>query len=530
VGKFLIAVGGSGQEIALASLRLCHLAGTALKLPEVYVFDSDKEGTAEDKKTPTRYGLLTDMAAKVVEYRLTDSAGDAAVSPVSLQQVYRPADWVETLGSLFFPGNAPDTETQMMLDLLLTDSQQTTHITDGFHGRPVVGAAAFGDYLVQRTGRLDLLEGEVRGGKIVRPGLSVIRSNQDESHFIALAGGTGGGTGTSVLPVLAQEVQKSIVAERGEEGRGPGSEIQTSLILQAPWFKLSGQRTQGEHDLDLREMQSNAACLVKFYYMGLEKFADRMVLLGLPEPVERESQGPNRQFETCHYLNLISGFLALQMMANSQELRDATAGKIYGFALSRPEQSGQIGKVNLDEELGNHLKLTLDQASGMPVDMPLKRIIGATQLLVAFSAELGAQLRFPSEPALTAPIRALVEMLGQDALGEFRKQLGVREMFDREILGWFFECFKQGETDFDLPRWLPAFGKSEGNNFGREQNALRNLWRHDIEVSPPHRFVSSLIDKAMLLETIKSGSIEARVRTFHRRARDYLIAKLSKKV
>src|SRR5437870_1563167 len=44
MSKILIAVGGTGQEIALACLRLCHMAGS--EPPTVLVVDSD-QGTSQ---------------------------------------------------------------------------------------------------------------------------------------------------------------------------------------------------------------------------------------------------------------------------------------------------------------------------------------------------------------------------------------------------------------------------------------------------------------------------------------------------
>ena len=40
MSKILIAVGGAGQEIALACLRLCHMSG--IEMPTVLVVDSDQ--------------------------------------------------------------------------------------------------------------------------------------------------------------------------------------------------------------------------------------------------------------------------------------------------------------------------------------------------------------------------------------------------------------------------------------------------------------------------------------------------------
>lgn len=49
MSKVLAAVGGTGQEIALACLRLCHMAG--LEIPRVFVFDSDSDDHRPEQRT-----------------------------------------------------------------------------------------------------------------------------------------------------------------------------------------------------------------------------------------------------------------------------------------------------------------------------------------------------------------------------------------------------------------------------------------------------------------------------------------------
>ena len=39
----LVGVGGTGQEIALATLRLCHMAN--IMPPKVYILDGDQDDT-----------------------------------------------------------------------------------------------------------------------------------------------------------------------------------------------------------------------------------------------------------------------------------------------------------------------------------------------------------------------------------------------------------------------------------------------------------------------------------------------------
>src|SRR6266478_7249359 len=68
MGKFLIAVGGTGQEIALACLRLCYMAGDGAAAPLISIFDADHFTETEAKKD-TRAAELNKVLTHIAEYR-----------------------------------------------------------------------------------------------------------------------------------------------------------------------------------------------------------------------------------------------------------------------------------------------------------------------------------------------------------------------------------------------------------------------------------------------------------------------------
>jgi hypothetical protein len=121
--KYLIAVGGGGQEMALACLRLCHMAGDQVDLPMIYVFDSDT-GRVDDK-VKTRFWELSNLAELTIEYRKPHP------SILNLQEVYSQDQRVSTVGSLFRPHNAPQKGVDTVLDLCLpSDSRARPSRTD----------------------------------------------------------------------------------------------------------------------------------------------------------------------------------------------------------------------------------------------------------------------------------------------------------------------------------------------------------------------------------------------------------------
>jgi len=165
--------------------------------------------------------------------------------------------------------------------------------------------------------------------------------------------------------------------------------IELSLLLQIPWFALratddpsAGQSEQGSNDqetkhddIDNDEMRTNSASLVRFYANELQGLADRMALLGLEEPIDRLSQGPNRQMETHHYLNVISGWLTAELLCQSPYLAPLapTAGVgLPMFGITLTDGKPATGKLLLSEVLKG-LNLTTD-ANGQG-SIPLKRAV-----------------------------------------------------------------------------------------------------------------------------------------------------------
>src|SRR5271163_2486000 len=123
MAKFLIAVGGTGQEIALSCLRLCHMAGDGVELPWVYVLDSDiGEGDTEPQKT--RFKVLAEIERYTSEYREQPSQlrnpaifrkTDAADNPAAINYV----------DDLFKEETLSD-EVISAFDLFLTKNQRET--------------------------------------------------------------------------------------------------------------------------------------------------------------------------------------------------------------------------------------------------------------------------------------------------------------------------------------------------------------------------------------------------------------------
>lgn len=474
MSKVLVAVGGTGQEVALGCLRLCHMAG--IEVPQVFVFDSDTfDPIAAPSQVPTRSQALRELGESIAKYR--------GSNPVEFMQTVDHEGPTDTIVSLFSPANQTPRAVADLFTLLLTPRQRATRVIDGFHGQPTVGAIAFADYVC--SGGLEaFISGRKQNGKIVAEGLDQLMQRPDAKHFIVIVGGTAGGTGPGVIPVLARKIAE------WREGLNPKREIGVSIVVQLPWFQLT--RGNPQEDLDVAGMQRNSACLVRLYANELEQFADRVVFLGLPRMVRRASAGPNHQPETRHYVNILSGWLTAELLSPSQPMLDMSRPALYGLALDD------------GRDMTTELTLTLDRASAVPgpSSIPLRRAVDAIRLLVAFGEALRRQLNYPRELALPRETWRLIRRVGEGSLPMFTQELVSFVRTETDILRWFrasCDALAEGEIGRDA--------QDEQKLFKIPEDAVATDLPSVAKIRPgfkglAHEFVADLIYRANLLDTV----------------------------
>jgi hypothetical protein len=404
MSKILIAVGGAGQEIALACLRLCHMSG--IEVPTVFVVDSD-QGTGK-AGLRTRSDDLEYCARSLRQTRDHDYVIFLRPFAENIR-----ARQLGTLQSLFSPRGVTPPRAKDILSLLFTQNQQETNIIDGFHGNPTVGAVAVEDFMIQGEFKEHLLN---RIDTLTEPNVQ---------HFIVLAGSTTGGTGPGVIPVLSQK----ILAWR--ESLRPARRIEVSGIVQLQWFRL----LRDEHvpwsqipDVDGIRLQRNSACLVRQYDVDLAKLMDRLILVSLPKVVRRVSAGPNHQPETLHWLNVLSGWIARELLYDGQALKNLPKGNLYGYAL--------------DEHASPLTSLSFQDTDGPPIS--LKRALDATRVLATFGPALRRQighlrLDFALPKATFRFLRALREsdMAADQQIQSFLNTLCALLEIDQTTVKWF---------------------------------------------------------------------------------------------
>ena len=181
-------------------------------------------------------------------------------------------------------------------------------------------------------------------------------------------------------------------------------------------------------NVDLIRLQRNSACLVRQYHSDLVKLMDRLILVSLPEVVRRVSAGPNHQPETLHWLNVLSGWIARELLYDGQTLKDTPKGNLHGYAL--------------DEQTSPLASLSFQDRDGPPVT--LKRALDTTRVLAALGPALHKQighgrLDLALPKATFRLVRALRESNAADdqQLQSFLSTIrGLLDM-DKTIVNWF---------------------------------------------------------------------------------------------
>lgn len=313
MGKnILVAVGGGGQDVAIAYLRMLALSGGAKRrLPDIYVVDADthpivtkdgKSGISRFKELEKLHGDLTKIWGGDDKPRLTqlspyppdpNRAGDI--------------DSKKTFGQHFSAvalSEEKKKDAQMLMDACFSRAEQATELHNGMFRRPNIGATAvYGTLAFADSDALRQLTSDAK--------------NRDAQ--IAVIGSSFGGTGSGGVPAIALELSN----------RQQHSKVCAFFTLS--WFDLDGVTPELSNDFDC-----NTASGLRFYAetAGFEGFA--CSLSAFPWKARRSYQGDDRQEEERHAFNLILS-AAVRRFFRGEFAADK--GKLITFSLPAGAQT-----------------------------------------------------------------------------------------------------------------------------------------------------------------------------------------------
>lgn len=268
---FFIGVGGTGQTVLAAYLRLSNMAGFA---PGRFaVVDSDNRGP---------------LSAKLAEIigTLNGDGGEAdshwKIDPFPTGSVER-----KTFGALF--GNMSG-ERRELFDCLFSKEAERTPIRTGMYGRPSIGATCIRYKIQQNDEDLRYLKERLRGAP----------------RHVVLVGSCFGGTGSGGVPILARELH--------DLNSEPGYDLAIDAVIFLPWFRLEPPAgVMADEDKSLYEHLNtnfgpNAAAGINFFQDRIREFLNSLILIGVRDPTSRVSN-ESKQGETVHALNLFTAVL-----------------------------------------------------------------------------------------------------------------------------------------------------------------------------------------------------------------------------
>jgi hypothetical protein len=212
VANYLIAVGGTGQHVALAAADLIALAHEIYTMPDQFpsvhliLVDADQ---AADTTEPSAW---QEARNRLNALGLFDGDSfECTPLPVNspMADTRRMYEFLNRLGVSFGPNAA---------DALLLREQREVDVTTGFYAQPRVGAMM-----------AEWLFSEVTRGEAVNPKLArIFALAGDPANRIVVAGSGVGGTGAGFAPALVRHLSET----------AGGASLMA--LMATEWFRLSG--------------------------------------------------------------------------------------------------------------------------------------------------------------------------------------------------------------------------------------------------------------------------------------------------
>lgn len=262
MANFFIAVGGTGQNVALAYHRLAKLCG--FEPAKIYVLDSD---LSISRQQPSFVPL----------------------EPIPIEPCILPLQR-NSFRELFNPNNNADIAS--MLSVLFTSKELMTPIDEGMFGRPSVGSATIMDKIV-------LMDGDntpQHSCKLSdRNFANLLQTLQTPgSHNVVICGSAKGGTGAGGVPTLAQYISSNVDRTR----------VNIIALYFLRHFNILLPEEQLKYDeIKNTQLKINAESGMCYIADEINKGINACVLFGLLEPIDvpyKEAQA-QEEIETFLY-------------------------------------------------------------------------------------------------------------------------------------------------------------------------------------------------------------------------------------
>ena len=354
----LIGVGGSGQHVVLAYLRLLSLVlPPADAVPHIFILDADAERGADTKK---RSRLVDDMAALLEALLRGEHKGGAPRFEVI--KPYRPGPPGRRMTIAQLVGDS--TQARRLANGFLADdegnwgSDWSVQLEHGMMANPKIGAIA----LAHKVLGVDVEGHETPSGPGMDNEMAQLFACLGEQVRVAIVGSSFGGTGSGAIPALVRVLDKQRVTH-------------VRAFLTQPWFSIE-QAAEHDREASAAAVRDGTDPQERNSSLGLHTYYDDLCALraerggaGLQRSsyvlcqsmdewprVMRRDQGNFDQEENPHVLNLAQA-TAIQAYFGLGA-GDQDGPRQVMFALRSTDGAERVGQF--DARLSPHLRMWIE--------------------------------------------------------------------------------------------------------------------------------------------------------------------------
>ena len=324
MSQVLIGVGGSGQHIVLAYLRVLALGNaTAAHVPHVFLIDAD----AQLEQNQGRQSQLVSHI-KQLHDQLKQIDQDPQQKPAEFE-IIRPYNTTLASSSEVKVKDIVLGKTQhapLEVQAFFNQDDLDIKLSEGMHANPKVGSTVFGEKLANcMKGGIISLDDSSRQvseqfGRLFAPHVT---GSQARPLQVVIVGSVFGGTGSGIIPTLARNLSSVL---------GSGN-VAITTVTTLPWFSLkAGANGQQGSALNESRLQRNTSFALRNFQKQLNTQDNSAVVSSVfiqsaPQwpVIERPSAGDFDQPEHPHVINLIAAHAVQQAFIG----RTFSSGQMY---------------------------------------------------------------------------------------------------------------------------------------------------------------------------------------------------------
>lgn len=396
MSKVLVGVGGSGQHVAHAYLRMLALARCRpINVPHIYIIDADAKIGGSGRGDTS---LCTEI--KRLHNQLVAPLPPESRSHFALVKPYFQLDAESQPGradAAFDLTHCP----AYLRDAFLTDeidlssrhadsNDRSVDLMQGMMANAKIGAIAFG-FKILRSGNDENLKSVNFGYADHNLGVSYSLLRDVDRARVAIVGSTFGGTGSGVIPALVRYLSSLTT----------GAPLAIRAFMTLPWFDIEagGDSAAAVRQDGIDPKTRNAALGLRTYLDELDSGMARANYVVSQFPgsnAKRLDRGNSNQGEDPHVFNLVMATSIQQFLWDPQDTGAVTGApekrKLFGMIATRDEEAAG----RFDAERSAHLRFRVRADD----NLQLLDIIKEAEVL-ALALEKGAEFITPGEGQFT---------------------------------------------------------------------------------------------------------------------------------